>query len=492
MWPPPPLARRRSSRANTTHPHPLAARAARTDTLGMTTHWTLRRALAALAVAAAAPQHARAQERAPEYRAADSSPIADSAQAARAAYREAAAAYRRGDLAAARASMRHAAEAWPGQQVYVYNAAALAARAADTADALRWLARYADLGAGRDLSADSSFRPIAGAPGYAALARRVRDNAAPWARSTLAFAVDDSTFHAEGIAFDPAGGGGGRWFLGSVRQRRIVAVDRDGRASDFVPAGGSTLAGVFGLAVDATRRTLWAATSALERMEGYTAADRGRAGVVAYDLGTGRLVRQLWLRPDSAEHVFGDLALAPNGDVYVSDSRTGVLYVARAGRDSLERFAAHPLLRSPQGMAFAADGRGMYVADYSHGLLRVDLATGGVRPVPAPDGATTLGIDGLYRRDARTLLGVQNGVTPPRVVALCLDPRGERVTRVLLLDRNLAAADEPTLGVLARDAFYYVATSAWEKYDDAGRRVPGTALRPVTVLRLPLDGALCG
>jgi hypothetical protein len=167
-----------------------------------------------------------------------------------------------------------------------------------------------------------------------------------------------------------------------------------------------------------------------------------------------------------------------------------VLYVARAGSDSLARVAAHPLLRSPQGMAITPDGRAMYVADYSHGILRVELPGGRVSAVPSPAGTTTLGIDGLYLH-GRALVGIQNGVAPPRVVALCLAPGGERITRLAVLDRNAAVADEPTLGAIAGGALHYVATSAWEKYDDAGRRVPGTTLRPVTVLRLPLEERAC-
>ncbi len=415
--------------------------------------------------------------------------VAESAQVARVAYRQAAEAFRRQDVAAAHEATERAARAWPAQPAYLYAAARLAALAGDPAGALGWLRRYAALGQGGDPAADSAFRPLARAAGFRTVAEQVRRNGEPLVRSTVAFTVADSTLHPEGIAFDPAAS---RWFVGSVRQRRIVAVDSAGAARDFVgwPAD-PQLAGVFGLAVDSARGLLWAATAALPRMAGYGAADRGRSGVVAYDLRTGRPVRRAWLPRDSADHLLGDLLPVPNGDVYTTDSQSPAVYVLRAGADSLELVARHPLLRSPQGMVLAADGASLLVADYSHGLLRVALRGGRVGALAAAPGVTTVGIDGLYT-DRGTLIAVQNGVAPARVVRLCLDRDGRRVTALRVLDRNLALGDEPTLGVVTASGFVYVASSAWEKFDDAGARVPGTSLRPMTALRVPRGKASCG
>jgi len=95
---------------------------------------------------------------------------------------------------------------------------------------------------------------------------------------------------------------------------------------------------------------------------------------------------------------------------------------------------------------------------------------------------TLLGVDGLYW-DRGALVGVQNGVTPPRVARFCLDARGRAVRALEVLDRN-PAADEPTLGAVVGDSVFYVATSQWEKFGDDGKRVPGSLLRPATVLGL--------
>jgi len=75
------------------------------------------------------------------------------------------------------------------------------------------------------------------------------------------------------------------------------------------------------------------------------------------------------------------------------------------------------------------------------------------------------------------------------VVRFCLDRDGGGVQRAEVLDRNPAIADEPTLGAVVGDSVFYVATSQWEKYDDAGKRAPGTVTRPVTIVGAPLVSA---
>jgi len=290
--------------------------------------------------------------------------------------------------------------------------------------------------------------------------------------------------HPEGVTFDPRGG---RWFIGSVRQRRVVVVERDGSSHDFVRSGADGIGGVFGMAIDPARRTLWVATTALPRMLGFAPTDSGRVGVYGYDLESGRLKKSAWMpRDSSVVHTFGDVVVAPNGDVYVSDSQAPWIHRLPLGGDSLVRFATHPLFRSLQGMAITPDGVTMFVADYSHGLLRIDLASRSVSLLGAPSAVTLLGVDGLYLHRGN-LVGVQNGVTPTRVARFCLDATGRAVHRLEVLDRNSATADEPTLGVVVKDSLFYVATSQWDKFDDAGGRVAGTTLRPATVLGLALS-----
>jgi hypothetical protein len=440
--------------------------------------------LARILLAAASVFVVCAEPAAAQREASQIAPQADSAEQARAAYRRASAAFRQRDMPTARREMARAADWWPTQQFYLQASAQLAAAAGDTVDAARWLDRLAGMGMGAPVDGDTVFRRLVGAPAFDSAAAHLARATAPVPRSRVSLTVPDTMFHAEGVAFDARRG---RWFLGSVRQRRIVAVARDGKASDFVPTGADGIAGVFGLAIDTVRRTLWAATTALPRMEGFVAQDSGRVGVYGYNLDTGRLARRAWMARDSSTaHTFGDVAVAPNGDVYASDSQAPWIHVLRQGSDSLVRFLTHPLFRSLQGMAITPDGSTMFVADYSHGLVRIDLPSRTVTVLPPPNGVTLLGLDGLYLHRG-SLIAVQNGVTPPRLVRICLDPTLTAVRGLEVLDRNPTLVDEPTLGAIVGDSAFYVATSEWEKFDDAGKRVAGARLRPAIVVGLALD-----
>ena len=81
---------------------------------------------------------------------------------------------------------------------------------------------------------------------------------------------------------------------------------------------------------------------------------------------------------------------------------------------------------------------------------------------------------------------MQNGVTPARVVRLQLDPPGQRITAVTILDRNLPQAPEPTIGTVWGNRYFYVANSQWEAYDDAGRLRTGVRLEPPRILEIKL------
>jgi hypothetical protein len=83
-------------------------------------------------------------------------------------------------------------------------------------------------------------------------------------------------------------------------------------------------------------------------------------------------------------------------------------------------------------------------------------------------------------------VGVQNGVTPYRVVRLHLDGDGRRIVSAEVLERARPDYAEPTLGVVVGRTLYYVANSQWERFREDGTIDTPEALRNPLVLRLPL------
>jgi hypothetical protein len=109
-------------------------------------------------------------------------------------------------------------------------------------------------------------------------------------------------------------------------------------------------------------------------------------------------------------------------------------------------------------MVVTPDERILYLADYSHGIFRVDLRTGMVAALPAPMGQTLLGIDGMASGGAGRLFAVQNGIAPVRVIAIHLDRAGTGVVRIEVLDRPDLTPGEATLAIRNGPEMAYVAT----------------------------------
>ncbi len=401
---------------------------------------------------------------------------------AEAAFLRAVAAVQRADTPTARREVDRAVKAWPTQPNYIWGRAILALRSGDTAATREALTRYADLGLGRDLDRDTALVRLGRIPSFHDLVSRLGEQAKPVARSRPRLILPDSTFYPEGVDIDTRTG---LTYVSSIRHRTIaVLTPRGDYVREIFPRQGAGIGAIFGVRVDPKRGVLWATMAGLPRMAGWTPADSDRNALLEINLSSGEILRRWFLPPSPAGHLLGDVAIGPLGDVFATDSRDPVLYRLEDGTDSLQAFR-HPLFKSLQGIAPAPDGRTVFVADHDIGLLRVDVLSGEVLRIADPVAVTSLGCDGIAWHDG-SIIAVQNGVTPARIMRFQLDSAWTSIRRADILDRNSAIADEPTLGVVLGDEFYYVANSQWGKYDDEGHRIPGSRLQKPVILSLPL------
>ena len=405
-------------------------------------------------------------------------PIAGS----RAHYREAVRAYQAGDFAAFLEHARQAQALRPTHGGVTYALASAYALTGDTVGALASLRRYAAMGYTADLAADSDFAALRSAPALAEISRRLAANQAPLVRGTRAFELPERDLLAEGVAYDAREGA---FFVSAVHRRKIVRMTPDGRFADFAVLEGRDAGTPLGLVADPARRALWVATATMPQMRGYSPADSGQSALLRYDLDSGKLTGRYPVPADGRAHGLGDLVITTAGDVYTSDSRAPVIYRLAAGAGALVPHAESPLLTSAQGLALAPDEQTLFVADYARGILRVDLQSREVALLPAGDSVAALGIDGLYYVDG-ALVGIQNGVTPWRVVRLRLSPEGDRILSSEPLERAHPSHNEPTLGVVVGHDLYYVANSQYERFTGDGRVAQPDSLDLPVVLRLRL------
>lgn len=425
-----------------------------------------------LAIAPLAPIHAR------------QSPFpgpADSAAAARQVHQLALAAFRGGNLKQAMLLADSAQRFWPVQPAYLSTLASMAARAGDTATAAFALERIARLGGVHPVDRDPAFAALASTPPVLRARAMLDANRVEQRHSTAEPPVGPPDFFAEGIAV----AADGNWYLGSIRHRKVIRRDGQGRVADLTSARDGLWA-VMGLALTPDETALWIATATLPQMTAYDSSLAGRSQLVRVDLAQGRVVQRVAIPGGARGATIGDILVAPDGTVYASDTRGQAIWALPAGGSVPRMVAQHPLIRSPQGLVLSRDGARLLVADYSHGIVSVHLASGEVGLLPSPPETTTTGSDGLVRY-GRDLVAIQNGGVVPRVVRLRLDADERRIVAVEVLDRHLTVADEPTTGAVRGDQFYYIANSQWEKRREDGTPREGVTLHPTVVLRLGLQ-----
>jgi hypothetical protein len=287
-----------------------------------------------------------------------------------------------------------------------------------------------------------------------ALRQRFGSNGARVQASRPFESVPNSHRLVEGIAWDARTA---RLFAATVVGRTLLVREARGwRAIEGLEAGS-----LFGLAIDSRRRLLWAGSGVVEQTPSPETAFRG---LIAVDLGTLRPVRRLAVPGEGSP---ADIAVAADGTVYGSDPNTGAIYRAGPTDTALTILVQPGRLRSPQGLVPSADGRRLYVSDYGYGLAEVHLADGSVSRLESDANTMLDGIDGLYPWHGG-LIAIQNGTSPRRILWLTLSPDGERIAAVRVLESNHPDWGEPTLGVVRRNDFLYVADAQWDRYGEGG------------------------
>jgi sugar lactone lactonase YvrE len=389
-------------------------------------------------------------------------------------------AYAAKDYAAAVENFKAALELRPTYGPFIYNLAAGYALMGDKVAAFEWLNRLADMGLVYPVARNDDFSSIKDSPEFRSILTKLENNAKPVGRSSIAFTLHEKGLVPESIAYDPISK---TFYIGSVYKRKIVSINSAGEAQDFSTESDG-LWSVMGMRVDAARRILWVCTASHQQMMNFRESENGLSGIFKYDLKTNKLIKK-YLLPAGTNHWLGDLVLNSAGDVFTSDSITPAIYVLRTGKEELELFLKSDAFINPQGLAFSSDEKLIFMADYLKGLFVIDARTKAIRLATPPPRATILGIDGLYYYK-NSLIGIQNGVQPQRLVRIILDQNSTQVRQLEVLEANNSMFDEPTLAVLSGSTLFYIANSQWGTIDDKGKLAPEEKLREPVVLKMKL------
>lgn len=207
------------------------------------------------------------------------------------------------------------------------------------------------------------------------------------------YALPGDRVFPEGVAYDPASHS---FFTGSTNDGAIFRGNlASGKVEIFSAGGADGRTAAIGMKVDETRRRLWIAGGATGLM-------------LVYNIDTGALIRK-YTTPQAEQTFLNDVALAPNGDAYFTDSRRPVLFkIDGAGEPPGELaswldFNGTPVKFTPgatalNGIVVSGDGR--YIVVVHSGdrkLFRITVASREVREVDldgTPQGGDGMVLDG--------------------------------------------------------------------------------------------------
>jgi outer membrane protein assembly factor BamB len=283
----------------------------------------------------------------------------------------------------------------------------------------------------------------------------------------------------EGIAIDAKTG---VIYISSINKHKIIAIDENGKVTDFITPDQDGFMEGLGMKVDSNRSWLWALSVLRE-------GNQFHSKVHAFDLETGKTVQQYAIQ-DTLPHLFNDLVIAPDGNLFISDTYFSSVYKLDPQAKTLELFVQSPLLRYPNGLAFGNNR--FYLATYRNGLVQLDTATKEITKVAGIEDTTiSMGLDGLAVF-GNSIFGVYNiGEDSSKncLVQYVLSDEGDSVLVERLVDQGHPLFADPTTAAVYKNKLYVIANSHLDIFNKNATSTKGIEdkLKPVTLLVYDVD-----
>jgi sugar lactone lactonase YvrE len=342
----------------------------------------------------------------------------------------------------------------------------------------RLLHEAIERGAGFDLFTFAEFSKHRANQKLHSLGKKGIQNMKPLARAMDFAAIEDPKLRPEGIVYDRKTD---RFFIGSAHGE-IWQIDKAGKVTPFI--SGTGLREVYGMKVDESRRILWAVTGVFPDLfvTGEPKKDVGIGGLHAYNIDQRKKVSEVWLDERPILHGFNDLAVANNGDVFITDTETSAVYRLVHGDKKFEVLVRNSKITFPNGIVLAPDQKHLYIA-HVEGVSRIDIMNGQVRKLAVPSNVSIHSMDGLAW-DGKDLLGIQGSPYLSRVIRIRLNRGGTGVQEVRTISSRTPIGYSQTTGAIAGRNFFVVSGLQLVP-STSGQTQPRNA--PSRIVRIPLE-----
>lgn len=368
--------------------------------------------------------------------------------------------------------------------LYFLRMASVEARLGKKDEALRWMEKYAALGLRFDLSKDDDLKAL----NSAVLTRAMAENTKPVEKAELVCTLPLPDLMPEDLTFDSAANS---FVVSSIQHHTLYRLTPPKSSAQPCSLQEIPLEEqarhwpVLAVSADPTRKLLWMTASAMEGFTGVTKTDAGKASLFAIDGASGKVVRRFDLTGNGPA-VLGDMSVAADGTVYVTDSVGGGVYRVKGdpATAKLEKIAGD--FFSPQTPVLARDGKRLFVADYSMGIAVVDVTAPNppdqLNYLPHPESVADTGLDGLFL-SGNSLIGIQNGTDPERIVRYRLNPAQTEITSCEVIEQSTQRLGDPTHVIEWNGWLYVSANVGWNNVDDKGQLKSGEHFTQPILLR---------
>lgn len=287
----------------------------------------------------------------------------------------------------------------------------------------------------------------------------------------IAFRLAEKDLIPEGIAYDPSSKS---FFVSSIHKNKILRIDNDLRVTDFIKSGQEGIGQVLGMKAHLGK--LWVCSNTGE------SNPKGKSMVHAFDIASGVLSKKSVLQSTGETHLFNDLVITKKGDVFISDSDYGAIYIVNSRLKNPELLIKDDRLNYANGITLTPNDE--VIVNTFKGFFKINTITRELMPLPFPN-YFVIGIDGLsfYKQ---SLIGIQNITYPVCINQYNLNSTFDKIENANVLVSNHPLFDIPTTGVVVDDWFYFIANSQMSNLDK-GKIVNPEKLKEILVMKVRLN-----
>lgn len=272
----------------------------------------------------------------------------------------------------------------------------------------------------------------------------------------IAFSIAEKDLIPEGICYNKKSG---EFYLSSIFKNKIVKV-KDGTVSDFIKSEKYGFAGGVGLHIDKERNILWACS-------GNIMGNKFRTGVFAFDAENGKLIKKIFYPSDTIPRFFNDLAIAENGDIYITDTFRHCIFKWDLNMPEPKKINLDEKFDYANGIELSPCNNYLFVATQKN-LKVINLLTNKIVTLHSPDSLYhSGGLDGIafYKN---SIVAVQNGIrdrSKIKILRYYLNKDYSRIEKVELIDKVNNFIKIPTTLTIVKNKVYVIADSQLDKLD---------------------------